>query len=165
MTAGSGRTVHGIAVPFGQVAEVSDGDGRTYRERFEHGAFARSIRERGSKIKLLASHDRRRFPVGRAVELREERDGLHAAFTIANTRDGDDVLELVRSGTVDSFSVGFRGIRDRFDGDVVVRTEVALMEVSLVALPAYEGATVAGVRSQLIIPRGVAERRLRLLEL
>lgn len=162
---GTGRIVHGIAVPYGQEAEVSDGYGQPYRERFEFGAFARSIRERGAKVKLFTGHEVRKLPIGRAVELREERDGLYAAFEIAATRDGDDALELVRSGTVDSFSVGFRGIRERMDGAVVVRIEAALMEVSLVGMPAYAGAAVAGVRSQqLVIPRSVAEARLSLLD-
>jgi HK97 family phage prohead protease len=166
LSAGTGRTVHGLAVPFGQVAHVDDGSG-PYREQFEYGAFRRSIAERGHKVRLFGNHQTRQFPVGRAVELREERDGLHAAFEIANTRDGDDVLELVRSGTVDSFSVGFSGLRDRTVNGVVVRTEVSLREVSLTAMPAYSGALVGGVRSksQLVIPRSVAERRLRLLEL
>ncbi|WP_433626768.1 HK97 family phage prohead protease [Nocardia sp. CA-120079] len=164
LSSGNGRTVHGIAVPFGQVAEIFE-DGRTYQERFQQGAFARSIRERGSKVKLLTNHDARRLPVGRAVELEERPDGLHASFEVAQTRDGDDALELVRSGTVDAFSVGFRGLRHRMDGDVVVRTEASLWEVSLVAFPAYPGAAVAGVRSQLVISRAIAERRLRLLDL
>lgn len=155
----------GTVVPYGQVAEVSDGGGRLYQERFEFGAFERSIRERGSKVRLFDSHNTRRLPIGRAVELREHSEGLHAAFEIAATRDGDDALELVRSGTVDAFSVGFRGVRDRRDGDVVVRTEAALMEVSLVGLPAYAGAAIAGVRSQsLVIPRSVAQARLALLD-
>lgn len=156
--------MYGTVVPYGQVAEVSDG-GRPYRERFEFGAFDRSIRERGNKVRLFDSHNTRRLPIGKAIELREQQDGLHAAFEIAATRDGDDALELVRSGTVDSFSIGFRGIRERQDGQVVVRTEVALMEVSLVGLPAYAGAAIAGVRSQsLVIPRSVAQARLSLLD-
>jgi Escherichia/Staphylococcus phage prohead protease len=163
LTPGTGRTVFGTVVPYGQVAEVSDGS-RPYRERFEYGAFARSIRERASKIKLFTGHDTRRLPVGRAVELAEHQTGLQAAFEIAQTRDGDDALELVRSGTVDSFSIGFRGIHERLDGGVVVRTEAALMEVSLVGLPSYAGATVAGTRSQLVIPRTLAQARLRLLD-
>lgn len=156
--------MYGTVVPYGQVAEVSDG-GRPYRERFEFGAFDRSIRERGNKVRLFDSHNTRRLPIGKAIELREHQDGLHAAFEIAATRDGDDALELVRSGTVDAFSIGFRGIRERHDGHVVVRTEVALMEVSLVGLPAYAGAAIAGVRSQsLVIPRSVAQARLSLLD-
>jgi HK97 family phage prohead protease len=158
--------VHGIVVPFGRVAEVSDGDGRPYRERFEFGSTARTISERGSKIRLFGNHQTRQFPVGKAVEWSEQRDGLHAAFEIVATRDGDDALELVRSKTVDSFSVGFTGVRHRMDGDVVVRTEVALREVSLTAMPAYSDALISGVRSgQLVIPKEVAERRLKLLEL
>lgn len=164
LTPGSGRTVFGTVVPYGQVAEVSDGYGEPYRERFEFGAFGRSIRERGNKVRLFTGHETRKLPIGRAVELEEQRDGLHAAFEIAATRDGDDALELVRSGTVDAFSIGFRGIRERTEGRVVVRTEAALMEVSLVGLPAYAGAAVAGVRSQLVIPRSVAAARLSLLD-
>jgi HK97 family phage prohead protease len=133
LTPGAGRTVHGIAVPYGQVAEVSDG-GPAYRERFEYGAFRRSIAERGHTIRLFGNHATRQFPVGKAVDLREERDGLHAAFEIVATRDGDDALELVRSGTVDSFSVGFAGIREHRDNGVVVRTAASLREVSLTAM-------------------------------
>ncbi|TPW98034.1 HK97 family phage prohead protease [Mycolicibacterium fortuitum] len=164
LSPGSGRTIHGVVVPYGQVTEVSDG-GRPYRERIDFGACDRSIRERGSKIRLFTGHETRKLPIGKAVELREHYDGLHAAFEVAATRDGDDALELVRSGTVDSFSIGFRGIRERRDGDVVVRTEIALMEVSLVGIPAYAGATVTGVRSQpLVVPRSVAQARLSLLD-
>jgi HK97 family phage prohead protease len=167
LSPGTGRTVFGTVMPFGQVAEVSDGGGRPYRERFQFGAFDRSIRERGNKVRLFDSHNTRRLPLGRAVDLQERSDGLHAAFEIAATRDGDDALELVRSGTVDAFSVGFRPVHERWDGDIMVRTEVALMEVSLVGLPAYAGASVGGVRSlqQLIIPADVAARRLAALDL
>jgi len=165
LTPGAGRPVYGVAIPYGQVAEVSDGDGFSYLERFEFGACSRTIRERGSKVKLLALHDHRRFPIGKATSLTERSDGLHGEFAIPETREGDDVLTLIRDGVLDSFSIGFRGIRERTEGGVRVRTEVALIEVSLVGLPAYEGALVGRVRSQLVIPKAVAERRLRLLEL
>ncbi|AKN17475.1 phiRv2 phage protease [Mycobacterium haemophilum DSM 44634] len=165
LQSGTGRTVFGTVVPYGQEITVRDFDGE-YRERFAPGAFARSIAERGHKLKLLVSHDARtRYPVGRAVELREERFGLSAAFEIANTRDGDEALANVRAGVVDSFSVGFRPIRDRREGDVVVRVEAALLEVSLTGVPAYPGAEIAGIRSKsLVIPRSIAEARLSLMD-
>jgi HK97 family phage prohead protease len=161
---GEGRTVHGIAMPFGEVATVNDGYGM-YQERFEFGAFKHTIQNRGHKIRLFAVHSSmRKLPIGKATELREERDGLHAAFHVAETRDGDDALELVRTGVVDSFSISFRPIRDRKDKGVTVRTEVALVEVSLVGVPAYEGATVAGVRSASpALTVDIARRRLDLL--
>lgn len=161
---GAGRTVFGKLAPFGEVVEITE-MGRSYQESFERGAFARTIAERGGKVKLLVNHDRgARLPIGRAVELVERVDGLHGSFAVANTRDGDESLELVRSGVVDSFSIGFRPIRDRQRAGVTVRTEVALYEVSLVGFPAYEGAAIAGVRfAHRSVSVDVARRRLDLL--
>lgn len=161
---GEGRTVFGIVVPYGVRALVSDGLGE-YPERFAPGAFTRSIAERGHKVRLFTQHDRRSLPVGRAVELTEQPDGLHAAFELARTTAADDALELVRSGVIDAFSVGFRPVRERTEHDgTVVRLEAALNEVSLVDSPAYADALVAGVRSA--VPRlsvDIAARRLTLI--
>lgn len=166
LTPGTGRQVFGTVVPYEEVVDINMGGPEwDYQEKFVLGAFARSIVERGNKVKLMTAHDHRRLPVGRAVELREEAKGLFAAFEIAQTRDGDDALELVKSGTVDAFSIGFRPIRDRQERGVTVRVEAALMEVSLVAVPAYSGAAISGVRSEhLLISRGLAEARLSLLD-
>lgn len=157
-----GRTIFGIAVPFGVPAEVDDGYGR-FTEEFERGAFARSIEQRGSKVKLFASHELRRFPIGRAARLEERPEGLWGEFVVSRTRDGDEALELVRDGAVDSFSVGFSPVKEKRRGSTVVRTEVALREVSLVAFPAYPDALVAGVRSAPILTADAARRRLALL--
>ncbi len=139
-----GRTIAGLAVPFDEVAVVAG-----YRERFARGAFARTIEERGpGRVKLLAQHDRDRLPVGRATLLREDTAGLYAELTVAKTAAGDEVLELVRDGTLDGLSIGFRPIRDRWDAErsEVERLEVALLEVSAVAFPAYDSARVVAVR-------------------
>lgn len=159
----TGRTVFGLAVPYGVETQIRE-YGRSYMERFAPGAFARSVEERGSKVRLFVGHESNRLPIGRATELREAADGLHAAFHIPATRAGDDALALVRDGVVDSFSVGFRPIHDRQDGDVTVRVEAALMEVSLVGIPAYEGAAVAGIRTATpALSVDVARRRLDLI--
>jgi HK97 family phage prohead protease len=166
-----GRTIHGIAVPYEQVATISEINDRgqivDYREKFTYGSFARSIRERGHKVRLLIGHETRKLPVGQASDLREERDGLYAAFTVADTTDGNDLLTLVRDGVVDSFSIGFTAVRERWDNDVRVHLEAGLREVSAVNWPAYAGAAIAGVRSEsesLHISRAVAQARLSLLD-
>lgn len=167
-----GRTIHGVAVPYEQVTNIQELDDRgkvvDYSEKFTFGSFARSISERGHKVKLLVGHDTRKLPVGKAVELREERDGLHAAFEVSDTSLGNDLLTLIRDGIADSFSIGFTPVRERWEGGVRIHLESMLREVSAVTFPAYPGALIAGVRSEsdsLVISRAVAERRLRLLDL
>lgn len=161
---GTGRTIFGRVVPYNATISVDDGFG-AYEERFAPGAFRRSVAERAHKVRLFVGHNTRNLPIGRATSLRDEADGVHAEFLVADTAAGNEALELVRSGVADSFSVGFRGVHEHLDGRVTVRTEAALLEVSLVGVPAYQGAEVAGVRSQqLVIPRGVARARLSLMD-
>lgn len=143
---GDGRTIEGIVVPFGQVATVSDG-GPAYREAFQKGAFARTINGRQDKVKLLAHHNARVNPLGRSVALREDAAGLFGSFKVSKTAAGDEALELARDGAMDSFSVGFGPQQQVKRDGVLWRTEVRLREVSLVTIPAYEGAMVTGVRS------------------
>lgn len=143
---GEGRTIHGIVVPYDVPARVRDG-GAPYDEQFQYGAFAKTLSERRSPVKLLSQHDPHN-PIGRAVELEERKGlGLYGAFRVSNTRAANDQLELARDGVLDSFSVGFAPVNHIKRGATTVRTEVKLREVSLVTFPAYETALVAGIRS------------------
>ena len=141
-----GRTVCGIAMPWDTTATVSDG-GPAYSERFERGAFARTLAERSSRVKALVNHDRRSLPVGRATHLEETADGLYVELTLSRTAAADEALTLVQDKALDAFSVGFKPLRHRTEGRTTVRTEVRLDEVSIVAFPAYDDARVAAVRS------------------
>jgi HK97 family phage prohead protease len=147
-----GRTVYGLAVPFDRETVVDDGHGQ-YREVFRHGAFRQSINVGIERVKFFVNHNHRdrKLPIGRAVNLREDRSGLVGEFRVSNTRDGDEAIELVRDGVLDSFSIGFAEIagKDRKTRDLVERLEVKLREVSLVAFPAYAGALVGGLRAEL----------------
>lgn len=159
---GTGRTVHGIIVPFGVTARVSDG-GPSYMEGFRKGAFARTIQHRGDRVKLLSQHDQRRNPLGRATLLREDAAGLYGEFHVSRTVAGDEVLALITDGALDSFSVGFTPIQQERDADRTVwRTEVGLRETSVVTFPAYEGALVGGVRA--LTPDDLAELAAMLRE-
>jgi HK97 family phage prohead protease len=168
-----GRTVAGLAVPFGEAATVTSGvsgEMRTFREVFVRGAFARTIVERGDRVKFLALHDAvNRLPLGRATVLREDDAGLYAEFKVSKTAEGDDALELIRDGTLDALSIGFVPVRHKWltRNELLERLEVKLMEVSAVPFPAFEGAAIIGVRadgSRLHRMTG-REARLRLLQL
>jgi uncharacterized protein len=157
-----GRTIAGICVPFDSPARIAE-NGIRFWESFKRGAFTKSINERGSKVKLLAAHDSQNLPIGRATLLREDAKGLYGEFKVSATRAGDEVLALVQDGALDSFSIGFRPIRDKWTPDRTRcdRLEVALSEVSVVTFPAYPGASIDGVRS---LSSSLALRRLDLLE-
>jgi uncharacterized protein len=141
-----GRTVAGIVVPFGRTALVSDG-GAPYSEGFERGAFAKTIRERGDRVKLLSQHESRSNPLGKASLLREDSVGLYGEFRVSRTTAGDEALALARDGALDSFSVGFTPIKHVRRDRVTWRTEVGLREASLVTFPSYEDARIEAVRA------------------
>lgn len=157
---GDGRTIYGLAVPFGQLAPINDREGR-YDEQFQRGAFAQTI-NRGAlnRVKLRALHDKT-STTGVAVELREDPAGLIAAMRVSKTQRGDEIIELVRDGAFDQFSVGFRPVKTMWSdlGDVhgarnspardatATRTEVQLLEISVVDFAAYDGALIGGVRN------------------
>jgi len=139
-----GRIVFGTIVPLNTVAEVDDGAG-PYREMFAGGAFVRSIEQQADRVKLFTNHDGRKLPVGRATLIEERRDSLYGEFLVS--RNESHLLDDVIDGILDSFSIGFRGIKAVKRDGVVVRTEAAIREVSIVGFPAYAGAVIGGVRS------------------
>lgn len=166
-----GRTVAGIAVPFDEPTDITEGH-RSYSEVFRRGAFARTIAERGpSRVKFFALHQSEKLPLGRATKLREDPGGLYVELRASKTRASDEVLELVRDGALDGLSIGFSPVKERWSKakDAVERTAVKLHEISAVTWPAYNGARIVAVRGDLsdLAPKGldinVAAARLALL--
>jgi len=147
---GDGRTITGLAVPFGEPAEVNDPRRGPYTESFVPGAFTRTIAQRGDKVKLFTehSHQHGKLPIGKATLLREDARGLYGEFRVSQTRAGDEALELTRDGALDGLSVGFRSVEggDVWEGRSVTRREVALLEVSLTGAPVYAGAGIEAIR-------------------
>ena len=142
---GDGRTLTGLAVPYGQ---TSHGVPHPGGERFAPGAFKRSLDHMtasGRRLKLFRGHDHS-AAVGVAINAQDTEQGVVAAFRIADTEQGNSALTEVREGVLDSMSVGFRAIREKVVDGVRVIVEAALHEVSLVAFPAYDGARITGLR-------------------
>jgi uncharacterized protein len=130
------RTVTGLAVPYGEGADI----GGKYIERFVPGAI-----ENVDDVKLFWNHEQ---IIGHVVEGRETEAGYEIVGKIASTTLGNDVLELIRTGSVDKFSVGFIPVEEKRDGNVITRTKVALKEVSAVIWPAFAGAAITQVRDE-----------------
>lgn len=133
------RTVEGVAVPYGEVANI----GNKYQERFERGSIVVD-----SDVHLYYNHSGD-LPIGKVIEGRDEEEGFIVRAYISETTVGNDVYELVKDGTIRKFSVGFVPIESSVEGDnLVVRKKAKLVEVSLVPQPAYNGAEVTMVRNE-----------------
>lgn len=147
-----GRIVEGCVVPYGEAARVRDfPDGPVYHEVFEPGAFRKQLRA-ADKVELRYEHkDDLAHSIGICRSLYEEASGLFGTFAIHAGAFGDQALELVRSGILPGFSVGFK---DRYSHwkrtaeGTVVRANCLLEEVSLCRSPAYVGAVVTATRSR-----------------
>ncbi|BCI84401.1 prophage protease [Mycolicibacterium sp. TY66] len=147
-----GRLV-GVSLPYGVDSTVRGDGGEPYVERFGPGVFARSLAERGAKVKLFSGQESRAVPIGGAAAVLEESETeLLAAFAVPEGRQGDEVLALIEAGA--QGVLAFRPVQDRREGDVLVRAEAALVDVR-----------VLNQTPQHVVPRAVAERRLKLLEL
>lgn len=130
------RTITGIAVPYGQDANI----GGMYIERFAPGAID-SIED----VKLFYGHEQ---PIGIVTEGRDIDGGFEITAKVSETSLGNDVLTLMRDGVLNKFSVGFVPVSQEKDGSTITRTKVSLKEVSVVPFPAYAGASITEVREE-----------------
>lgn len=133
------RTITGIAVPYGQDADI----GGVYVERFAPGAI-----DSVENVKLFYGHNSEMLPVGKVIEGRETDGGYEITGKISETALGNDVLTLMRDGVLNKFSVGFMPVEQERDGNVVTRTKISLKEVSVVNWAAYDSADITEVRQE-----------------
>ena len=150
LDASDGRLMTGLAVPYGVVTMTTPHPGG---ERFARGSFKRTVKNRARLPKLFRNHAHDQA-IGVATDMRETDEGLLASWRIADTPAGNAALQEVREGVLDSLSVGFRAIREDLVEGVREVREAHLLEVSLVPLPAYEGARVMSLRAaaDIVIP-------------
>jgi HK97 family phage prohead protease len=149
------RIVGGIAVPWNEVSRLT---GDSVGERFLPGSLTRTVKARGTRLKLYrGNHGHDMVPVGVPVSIDPRHaDGLWTTWRIARTPVGDQTLEEVREGLLDSFSIGFRDLtppgkrRSAVDGVREIH-EAELGEVTLLPSGAYDGARVLEVRAPVLV--------------
>lgn len=146
---GDGRTIRGIAVPYGRTIDVpSEG----IRERFARGAFNHQLRA-ANRIDFSREH----IPLGGVLigptkVLRDDAAGLYFEARASRTLAGDETVELVKDGALRQISIGFKERRNRrvpdAGGAITERTKADLGEIAVVRAGAYGNHAVAhGVRS------------------
>jgi HK97 family phage prohead protease len=141
------RTIEGVIVPYDEVGVIA---GREYR--FKAG----SVRL-GRRTPLLVDHDRGQ-PIGVLAELVEQESGVLARFRVDATPAGDEALTQAASGSRGSLSIGAEVVRSRINRDGVIDVEAGdVVEVSLLALGAFDSAEVTRVAAEADEPQEPAE--------
>jgi HK97 family phage prohead protease len=129
-------TITGLAVPWFPVsAVVSSGE----KVAFQRGSF--DVNQKPAK--LIEGHDLSQL-VGTVPELIDLEEGLGYGAQFARTTRSADAIELIRAGAYDAVSVGADVIESFYDKDsqTTVVTKAHLLELSLVAVPAFQAATI-----------------------
>lgn len=149
-------TIEGYASLFGEIDQS--------RDMVLPGAFAQTLKTRGlRRIPMLFQHDPAE-PVGIWLELREDHRGLFArGRLIPDVLRARELLALLKAGTADGLSIGFKTVRARIDPKTRVRklAEVDLWEISLVTFPLLAGARVQSVKENGLRSRPVSVARTR----
>lgn len=122
------------------------------------GAFAKTIAEHRADNRapaMLWAHDMVE-PIGRWTDFRENERGLWLEGEInRSTQRGREALSLIKQGAVTGLSIGYRvlpGGRKRGENGVFELSEVELLEISVVAVPANH-------RARLVDAKSVGNRR------
>lgn len=142
---GDGRTVTGIAVPYGVEQRIDD----NLVETFARGAFANQLRA-PHRVKFSYGHMSQNGKlIGRATLLREDASGLYGEFRVSDTPAGNEALALIRDGALDELSIGFQSGQDRrLANGTIERMTAHLGEVAIVMQGAYgRNAMVSAVRA------------------
>lgn len=130
------RTLRGVAVTYGDTAKLPWGS-----ERIEPGAFAGNMGD----VVLNTMHERGR-PLARTggagLELADSAERLAFTADLPNTREADDVIELVRRGVMRGASVEMRVTDERIEAGVRVIERASLHAVAVVDTPAYPASEV-----------------------
>ena len=136
--------ISGLAVPWDVVATVSDGTS----VQFARGAF--DVTQKAAK--LIENHDMTQLR-GVVSTLTDSPQGLEFEATLADTRASRDAVALLQAGAYDSVSVGAHPITFTTDpAGVMTVTEARLVELSLVAVPAYAEAVITQVAATAADP-------------
>lgn len=128
------RTFTGIAVPYNETANI----GGRYLERFAPGAI-----ETIEDTMVFYGHE---TPIGKITRGEDTEDGFLVSGRISDTQLGNETLTLMRDGVLKKMSIGFKPIEQTVDGNVITRTKVEAVEISIVPLPAYSAAKITEVR-------------------
>jgi len=123
---------------------------------------------------VMLAHNYDNPPVGKCMWIKSDSTGLKFKAKFANTERGKEIYQLYRDGMMNAFSVGFSpnagGVIDgpkdaKYKGAKKVYTDVELLEISCVAIPANSSALVEYVKSGKIQTKQLKDELISVLDI
>lgn len=125
------------------------GETDRYGDTIRPGAFKKTLTSRKNRgpVAFFWNHDQGK-PIGVWTEIVEDQRGLKVTGKIiTDTTAGRDAYLLLKAGAVTGLSIGFNPLRvERGPNGGRIVTEIDLVEISLVTLPAASKARVTSVK-------------------
>ena len=119
------RTIEGVAVPYNTVAVVSGGE----KVMFLPG----SLPVEGKAPRLLENHDGSKI-IGVVTARNSDDEEMRYTARISATKAGDDVIELIKDGALDSVSIGVDPVEATYNDDgILVVSKANWRELSIAA--------------------------------
>ena len=118
------------------------------------GCYQASIdkhKANGTSPRLLWSHNSYELPVGKITHMEEDEHGLKFSGELADTQMGRDIYALIKSGALDSFSIGYRVIKEEWNSGAGANLlqEIDLKEISFVNFACNEASLLQDVKSHI----------------
>ena len=123
-------------------------------DRSIDGVYSKSIKahvDNGTMPKMLWMHDPKSLPIGKWVSMKEDAKGLMLEGEFANTERGREVYTLMKSGALDSFSIGYRVIQEKWNAGMQCNdlVEVDIKEISVVNFACNEESRLVNIKSKI----------------
>ncbi|AUR81353.1 prohead protease [Vibrio phage 1.072.O._10N.286.48.A12] len=123
-------------------------------DRTLDGAYQDSIDEHkanGTMPKMFWNHQSWELPVGTWPHMEEDSTGLLLEGKMSSAGKGGDIFTLMQEGAVDSFSIGYRVIEEKWNSDKRCNDLIKLnvMEISPVNFACNELSTLQSIQKSL----------------
>lgn len=117
----------------------------SYNSSFDKRAFDRTIKERGSRVKVFYNHS---DLIGSSVSMVADDKGLLVRGKLnLNIEKAKEAYEFMKDGTLEGLSFGFRTIKEKFVNGVRTIMDLDLYEYGPVVFPANDAALIQDVRA------------------
>lgn len=123
-------------------------------DRTLDGAYTDSINKHkanGTMPKMFWMHDPYSTPVGKWLDMKEDQKGLYLEGEFANTEKGRELYELMKMGALDSFSIGYSVIDEKWNQEKGCNDLIKLdiREISVVSFACNEESRLVDIKSRM----------------